>query len=346
MHASLTILKTSYTRPVLCWLLLCAALVACMVLLGGYTRLSGAGLSITQWKPIHGTLPPLNAEAWQEEFDAYRATPQYAKVNAGMTLEAFKTIFWPEFLHRLLGRAMGLAFFAPFLLFALERVFAPRFTLRLLGIFALGGVQGLVGWLMVKSGLVDDPHVSHFRLAAHLALAFALFGLLLWAALDVARPSPRAVPPGMRRSLWGIFGLLCVQIIYGAFMAGLHAGLIYNTFPTMNGAWAPEGLMALNPWWMNPLAHIPTVQFIHRWLAALVVGALIFWWLTYRKTAMNGVLRPLTTALVCTVLMQVALGVATLVLAVPLALAMLHQFTALVLFGLMVATLHGLKEQG
>ena len=176
-------------RAVSRWLLLCAALVALMVAVGGYTRLSGSGLSITEWKPVHGVIPPLSEAQWEEEFAAYRASPQYEKINRGMSLLEFKEIFWPEYLHRLLGRAVGLVFFIPFIYFAWKRAFPARFGVRLLGIFALGGFQGLMGWWMVKSGLVDNPHVSHLRLAAHLALAFALFALLLWSALDIKPPT-------------------------------------------------------------------------------------------------------------------------------------------------------------
>ena len=213
-----------------------------MVVLGGYTRLSGSGLSITEWKPLHGALPPLNDVQWQEEFANYRATPQYAKVNEGMELPEFKSIYWPEYLHRLLGRVMGLVFFLPLLFFALKRAFTMRFGIRLTGIFALGGLQGAVGWIMVASGLIDQPYVSHLKLALHLGLAFILFALLLWTWLDVAQGGRRITDEGKTFSprqsslflslYYTWFGLLCLQILYGALMSGLHAGHVYKHLAT------------------------------------------------------------------------------------------------------------------
>ena len=243
------------------WLTLCLLLVACMVLIGGYTRLSGSGLSITTWKPVYGVIPPMNELQWNEEFSAYQSSPQYQKINNGMSLEDFKTIFWPEFIHRLLGRAVGIIFFVPLLYFAVCRNITRQFGLRLLAIFALGGLQGLIGWLMVKSGLVDDPHVSHLRLALHLSVAFTIFGLIEWTLLDVtsyqlpvARKENKRLLVTSKRYLiiyFLFFALLCAQIILGAFMAGLHAGLIFNTWPTMNGQWIPDGLITDSPWYNN-----------------------------------------------------------------------------------------------
>jgi cytochrome c oxidase assembly protein subunit 15 len=322
-------------KPVILWLMLSAALVAAMVLLGGYTRLSGAGLSITEWKPIHGTIPPLSLAEWEEEFAAYRRTPQFAQVNQNMKLDGFKTIFWPEYSHRLLGRAVGIVFFLPLMWFYARKTITPRFALSLLGIFALGGLQGLMGWWMVKSGLSQNPHVSHFRLSAHLALAFLIFALLEWVILKLVTPAHAGVriPASAGVTLKIIFILLCLQILTGAFMAGLHAGLIYNTFPNMNGEWLPgEALQG------NPLENIALIQFTHRWLAKILAVSYFFWWLKWGRSAMAHAVGITTAA-------QVALGIFTLLYQVPKWLALAHQFTALALFALMLALLYNFTRR-
>jgi cytochrome c oxidase assembly protein subunit 15 len=304
------------------WLALCALLVACMVMVGGYTRLSGSGLSITQWKPVHGVMPPIGEAQWQEEFDAYKQSPQYEKINRGMSVDEFKTIFWPEFFHRLLGRAVGIVFFLPLLAFALRRSVSLAFGLRLLGIFALGGVQGLIGWLMVKSGLVDQPYVNPLRLALHLGTAFVIYGLIVWALLDVLKKNSAA---SQRDALlWGWFGSLCIQIFMGALVAGNHAGLIYNTFPTMDGQWVPDGLVQQGSW----MGNVTLVQFIHRWLATAVALGFFVWWGIKRK-AMMGHAPALVGGLIVA---QFGLGVLTLLRQAPLDLALAHQMTALLLF--------------
>lgn len=314
-------------RAIIFWLSLCALLVSAMVVIGGYTRLSGSGLSITEWKPIHGALPPLNEAEWQEEFAAYQQSPQYQKVNRGMSLDEFKIIFWPEFFHRLLGRIIGAVFFIPLVVFAMRKSFSTRFGWRLLGIFALGGLQGLIGWLMVKSGLVNDPHVSYLRLALHLAVAFAILGMLVWAILDVVTSYELRIKStnllATRNSqlvtylLW--FTLLCLQIILGSFMAGLHGGLIYNTWPGMDtsGVWSEK---------------IATVQFLHRRLAELLAGGFLFWWYLCRAYVKNKHLGKGCAVVTVILAMQFALGVVTLLHQAPLVLALAHQAVALLLF--------------
>jgi len=329
-------------HAIIAWLLVCALLVAGMVLVGGYTRLSGSGLSITQWKPIHGVIPPIGEAQWQEEFEAYKATPQYAKVNLGMTLHEFKVIFWPEFIHRVLARVLGIVFFLPLLVFALRRSMSRRFGLRLLGIFALGGAQGLMGWLMVASGLVDAPYVSHLRLAAHLSLAFLIFSLILWALLDLKQDITGKFSTKSLAwyRIW--FTMLCVQIVLGAFVAGLHAGLIYNTFPTMNGRWLPDGLWSMEPIHRNLFFNITTIQFLHRWLAVAVAFGFIFWWRSAREYVSSTLSVKRATAVAVIIAVQFTLGVLTLIHQVPLELALAHQMTALLLFTLAVALLHSL----
>ncbi len=334
---------------ILIWLTICALLVALMVLVGGYTRLSGSGLSITEWKPIHGVIPPLNEAEWEEEFAAYRQSPQYLKVNMGMTLEEFKTIFWPEYWHRVLGRIVGIVFFIPLLLFAVRRSISKHFFWRLVAIFALGGLQGLVGWLMVASGLVDDPKVSFVRLAIHLSLAFVIFGLILWQLLQIAIPAktaihiPEAVVMGPRLrggdgkkwyTLW--FTLLFCQIILGALLAGQHGGLIYNTWPDMDGYLVPEGL------WGDRIA---LTQFLHRKLAILLAFGFLFWWYFHRDYVKDRHLGKVCAGAAAILAAQFALGVLTLLHQVPLALALAHQMTALLLFTAGLILLHGIRHR-
>lgn len=329
-------------RVVAVWLCICLLLVASMVLVGGYTRLSGSGLSITEWKPIHGVIPPIGEAEWDEEFQSYRASPQYEKVNKGMTLEEFKVIYWPEYFHRLLGRLIGFVFLFPLLVFAARRSITRRFGLRLTAIFALGGLQGAVGWLMVASGLVDSPYVSPIRLAVHLSLAFAIFALILWALLDIV-PSRQSPVSRLRPATgdWGLetflfwFTLLCLQIILGALVAGMHAGLVYNTWPSMNGQFMPDSLISDG---------VTMVQFLHRKLAIGVAVLFIFWWYWQRLYVReNGLVRHV--AMLAVVLaVQFALGVLTLLHAVPLPLALAHQMTALLLFAAATHLLHGIKH--
>jgi len=340
--------KAQYRRRVILWLAACMGMVALVLLAGGYTRLSSSGLSITQWKPVHGIIPPLNTQDWQEEYKNYRATPQFRDINSCMQLPEFKVIFWPEYIHRLLGRISGLVFFLPFAWFAYKRAISRRFAARMAGIFALGGLQGVMGWYMVKSGLMMGPYVSHFRLAAHLALALLIFGLLLWTLLDLLTgrttggssryPSYKNSPHLLGITL-ALFTLLCLQIFYGALTAGLHGGLIFNTFPTMDGQWIPSDLWALTPWWENPFSNITCVQFIHRFLAMILALATFLWWLKTRAYAMHS----LQHAIAITVFAQVSLGIVALLNQVPIALGLLHQFTALGLFALMLAALHIMK---
>lgn len=336
-------LRVMLSRPLPLWLSACLLLVVAMVLLGGYTRLSGSGLSMTDWRPVTGWLPPLSTQQWHEAYDAYRDTPQYVKVNRGMTLEEFKGIFWPEYLHRLLGRLVGLTFFVPFLWFLARKQLSPPLIKRLLLIFILGGLQGFVGWIMVRSGLQDHPYVNHHKLAFHLGMAFIIAGLLLWTLLDLlkiprlnTRFSARAIP----QLVW-IIGLLFIQILFGAKLAGLHGGMMYNTWPTMNGEWMPSDVWFHSPWWINLESHIPTIQFIHRWNAALV-SVLIVGWGWIHRNALKGNIYYFTT---CGILgLQFGLGILTLIYHVPFMLAWLHQFFGLVLFLSALALLHQLRH--
>ena len=269
------------------WLFAVAALVFLMVSLGGATRLTGSGLSITEWQPIMGAVPPLSDAAWQEAFQKYKQIPQYDVVNRGMSLGAFKLIYWWEWTHRFLGRLIGVVFLLPFVYFLATGQLARPLVLKLGAVFALGGLQGFIGWYMVSSGLADRIDVSQYRLALHLTLAVAIFGAVLWIALSLGPGRPqRAVAPslGLRLAGPGIAALVLLQVAAGAFVAGLKAGAGYNTWPLMDGALIPQGLGAMSPWWANLFENALTVQFNHR-LLAYVITAAVLWhlWSLHRS---------------------------------------------------------------
>jgi heme a synthase len=334
-------------RAIVAWLLACAALVFAMVVVGGVTRLTHSGLSITEWQPIVGTLPPMSAGDWSEAFSKYQTTPEFRDVNHDMTLDAFKRIFWWEYFHRLLGRAIGVAFLAPYLWFLVRNRIPRGYAWPLLGIFVLGAVQGGVGWLMVKSGLVDDPRVSPFRLTAHLGLAFAIYAAMLWTALSIA--FPRRVDASLakvcstRRFSLAVAGLVFAMVLLGGFVAGIRAGFAYNTFPLMDGHVVPPEIMTLAPWWKNFFWNMATVQFDHRvvgWLLAATVPLL--WW-RLRAARWPRRARTGATALLAMLAAQLGLGIATLVYAVPLPLAAMHQAGALLVFTLALNVAHALR---
>jgi cytochrome c oxidase assembly protein subunit 15 len=332
-------------RPVAIWLLFCTALVFLMVVVGGLTRLTHSGLSIVDWRPITGWLPPLDAAAWQSVFENYQRFPEYQKLNQGMTLGEFQSIFWFEYLHRLLGRSIGVAFLLPFLWFMISRRIGGRLAWRLGIIFGLGAAQGGVGWWMVRSGLVDQPDVSHYRLATHLGLAVVIYGLLLWTALSLLRDGGRVgiSERRMHRGALGCLAAVFITIVSGALVAGLDAGFAYNTFPTMNGMWIPDGVMALTPWYANLLENTITVQFDHRWLAiATSAGIFALWW-RERSRSHSRYAQLALHAVAVAVLFQVALGIATVVLVVPLAVAAAHQGNAMILLSAAVTGLHALQ---
>lgn len=331
-------------RPVGIWLLACAALVLAVVMVGGITRLTHSGLSIVEWAPIMGAVPPVTSSQWIDAFGKYRRTPEYQLVNSGMSLAAFKRIFLVEWAHRLLGRLAGVVFLVPFFYWwvrgRMPRVLVPRLS----ALAALGGLQGALGWYMVASGLVDVPRVSPYRLAAHLTLAVLLFGALLWTALDVLRrprrPSLVAVSVRARNLSTAVPMLVLLTIVSGGLVAGTRAGFAYNTFPLMSGRIFPDGLYASRPMWSSAFEDIVTVQFNHRLLAG-VSGLVILWlwWQLTRPTrlAATQVAAHLLLGWLC---LQVALGIATLVYVVPVPIAVAHQGSAVVLFGLAVLVRH------
>ena len=326
------------------WLLAVAALVFVMVSVGGATRLTGSGLSITEWQPIVGIVPPLSQADWLEAFAKYKQIPQYHLVNRGMSLDAFKAIFWWEWAHRFLGRLIGAAFLLPMLWLAAAGQIPRALLGRLAGIFALGALQGLMGWYMVRSGLAGRVDVSQYRLALHLGLAIVIFGALVWVALSVDEPQRRAAakPLAHAGTAAAIVLLVLVQVLLGALVAGLKAGASYNTWPLMDGRFIPDGLGAMEPWYLNLFENALTVQFNHRLVAYALVLATIWHAWTLRGTR-DAWARRTGVALAGAVLAQAALGVATLLAQVPLALGLAHQAGAAALFGLAVWNLHCLR---
>jgi cytochrome c oxidase assembly protein subunit 15 len=320
--------------PVRVWLNLIALMIVAMVVVGGATRLTESGLSITEWQPIHGVVPPLNAAAWEEEFAKYRQIPQYEQLNEGMTLDEFKTIFWWEWTHRLLGRLIGVFFFVPLVFFWVSGRIDRNLRGPLVAIFILGGLQGAVGWWMVTSGLSERTDVSQYRLAIHLTFACAILAYVVWVARGLAPLPALRATEGLRIVGGAIVVLVFLQIFLGGLVAGLNAGLTYNTWPLMDGTVVPSGLYVLEPLWRNFFENVATVQFDHRMVAYLLLMLAIFHAVQARGTdnaRSAAVLALLVSA-------QAAIGIATLLMVVPLHLALTHQFGAAVV--LWVAVVH------
>lgn len=341
--------RAAWDRAVRYWLYAVAALVLAMITVGGATRLTDSGLSITEWQPILGAIPPLAEADWQEAFAKYREIPEYHLVNKGMTLEAFKAIYWWEWGHRFLGRIIGLAFALPLAAFWLMGALRTGYPLKLMGVLALGGLQGAIGWYMVKSGLVDRVDVSQYRLALHLSVAFLILALVVWLALGLKRPEV----PGARahRSAFpalpaAIVALVLAQVVLGAFVASLKGGLVYNTWPSMGGALIPHDLMALEPWYHNPFENPVTAQFNHRLVAYAVVAlAAAEAWRVLASGAGRAA-RASAGLLLAGVMGQAALGIWTLLEAVPIGLGIAHQAGAAVLLVIAVHHLHVTARRG
>ena len=315
-----------------------------MVVLGGVTRLTGSGLSMVDWRPVTGVLPPLGDSEWQQVFEMYQQTPEFQKENSHMEVSDFKGIFWLEYLHRLLGRTIGIVFLVPFLFFVwkgyIQKREFPKYTLM----FVLGGMQGVLGWYMVKSGLVDNPNVSQYRLAAHLLAAFLIYAYMFWVALTLLFP-----PRETQRHPWygktlALTALITVTVMSGAFVAGLKAGKIYNTFPKMGEYWIPPDVLALEPAWRNFFDNMATVQFEHRVLAITTFVLIVAYWARLRKADLPARIRRGVNALLHTAVLQVALGIATLLLVVPISLAASHQAVAMLLFTVALYLCHGLRN--
>lgn len=330
---------TTAPRAIGIWLLGCCAILLALVMLGGATRLTGSGLSIVNWKPVTGILPPLTDAAWEAELDLYRQSPEYKTVNRGMSIAQFKRIFYYEYAHRLLARSLGFAFALPLAWFWWRGAIDRRLRWPLVGILALGAAQGYMGWFMVKSGLVDIPRVSPYRLAAHLGLALMIYASMFWLALRVLWPRV-AAGAGLSRSSVLLLLLAAITIVSGAFVAGLKAGYLYNTFPLMAGAWVPDGVLHYQPLWVNFFENPATVQFVHRCLALTTLASVLaVWWLALRR-ALTPPQRMAAHVVAAIALLQVGLGIGTLLMYVPVWLGTLHQGGAVLLLSAVLVLLH------
>ncbi len=334
-------------KPIAIWLLSCCALVFAMVVVGGVTRLTDSGLSIVEWQPIVGTMPPITQADWDVLLEKYRATPQYQQVNKGMSVDEFKSIFWWEYFHRLLGRLIGLVFFVPFVYFLIKKQIDRPLGIKLTGIFILGGLQGFMGWYMVMSGLVNDPHVSQYRLTAHLGLAFVIFATILWVALDVLSPvsaeSRNDKVLRLRRFAFGLSTLIFIMVLSGGFVAGIRAGLTYNTFPLMNGHLIPPDLFVLEPWYRNFFDNMTTVQFDHRLIAWTLAFLVPMFWYQSRQVNLSATTRLACHLFLLMLTIQISLGIATLLHVVPIPLAASHQGGAVLLFAASLWVSHRLR---
>ncbi|QDM32195.1 heme A synthase [Tardiphaga sp. vice352] len=335
----------SRLRPVRAWLIAVAALIALMVLVGGATRLTESGLSIVEWKPVTGTLPPLTQAHWNEAFEAYKAIPQYRELNSGMSLDEFKTIFWWEWSHRLLGRVIGMVYLLPFLWFFWSGVLGSDLKKRLWVIFGLGALQGAVGWWMVASGLTKRVEVSQYRLATHLVLALVIFAAIVWTLRQLTDRTPVAANRRLRITSVVLLGLTFLQIYFGALVAGLRAGRVFNTWPEIDGALIPSAarLFFEEPWWRNLFDNVLTVQFEHR-MTAYALLALAIWHAVDAvrsradKAVINGALW-----MVAAITAQAMLGILTLLYQVPIDLALSHQAMAIVVLTLSVLQVERMK---
>ncbi|MEQ9517812.1 MAG: COX15/CtaA family protein [Parvibaculum sp.] len=318
-------------RAISIWLLCVAALVALIVVVGGATRLTDSGLSITEWKPVTGAIPPLSQEVWEEEFAKYQLIPEYIRINRGMSLDEFKSIYWWEWGHRFLGRLVGLVFFVPFMVFVLTKRVERSLLPHLAAMFVLGGMQGVLGWYMVMSGLTERVDVSQYRLAAHLGLAFFVFGYLFWAALSLWRRELPQRPgfQGRERIVVGLGVLIYLQIIAGAFVAGLDAGFAFNTWPLMDGDFIPRHLYPYSPFWVSLFEDVRTVQFNHRMFAYLITALIVAYW--WRSRGDTGEARRSGHLLLGALGLQVVLGIVALLSVVQIHVALMHQFGAVVL---------------
>lgn len=330
------------------WLWTGAALTASTLVVGGITRLTESGLSIVDWAPIVGSIPPLNHADWQEAFARYQQYPEYVKLRPSMTLSEFKVIYFWEYLHRMIGRLIGMVFLIPFIMFWIRGYFTGPLVRRVLLLFALGGMQGLMGWYMVKSGLVDRPDVSHYRLAAHLLLAMTIFGCCIWFANDLLARPRQSIAAESRtfliRALIGLGALLVTQIFWGALVAGLKAGFIYGTFPLMDGGLLPPNGWTHDPVLINLVENMATVQWVHRVLATILLVSAISFIVKVRRDHNLAPFHRWSAAFAGLIMLQYVLGVTTLLTHVKTAIGVTHQATALLIVGVLLTFLHQVRQ--
>ncbi|MFC3051003.1 COX15/CtaA family protein [Kordiimonas pumila] len=325
------------------WLLVMAAMVFAMVVVGGATRLTESGLSMVNWNPVTGVLPPLTEQSWRKEFSDYKHSPEYKLKNAGMSLEDFKGIYYWEWGHRLLGRIIGIFFLLPFLYFWMKGIIPQGYKRRLIILFILGGGQGLLGWYMVMSGLIDEPAVSHYRLTAHLGLALVIFSALYWTALSLLNPHPTVYAPAMKGLTHMFMAGLVAQLLMGGLVAGLKAGHIFNTWPHMGDTYIPEGLLMMEPIWRNFLDNAITVQFDHR-IGAYILFALAIV-LFFLSRLQGGAIRKAATFLMITILAQIAVGIVMLLENVPVSWGTLHQGGGVIVLAATLTLMHTMRRK-
>jgi len=337
-------LYNAYNRQIALWLICCAVVIFGMILLGGVTRLTDSGLSMVEWKPLMGIIPPLSQSDWQALFLKYQQFPEYQKINLGMTLDEFKPIFMYEYLHRILGRLIGLIFIIPFLYFYFTKRIAPRLTPRLVIMLVLGGCQGLLGWYMVKSGLVDNPHVSQYRLTAHLGLAVLIYGFIVWTALDLINPK-LIQPEKLSRPANLLTVLIFLMILSGGLVAGTKAGYAYPTWPLMGDSFFPAGLYDMQPFWLSAFENITTIQFNHRIFAYLITLLVVAFVVVALRSGISGRLRIAMYCMLGLLALQVTLGISTLIFYVPIPVAAAHQGGAVALITAALFISHSLNPK-
>jgi cytochrome c oxidase assembly protein subunit 15 len=335
--------QTRYNRQIAYWLLICAAVIFGMILLGGVTRLTNSGLSMVDWKPLMGVIPPLSEADWQAMFLKYQQFPEYQKVNTGMSLEEFKPIFMYEYLHRVLGRFIGLIFILPFLFFLFTKRIKAGLTPKLIIMLIGGGFQGLLGWYMVKSGLVDNPRVSQYRLTAHLGAAVLIYSFILWTAFSLISPKSDQ-PIELKNFSYLLSGLIFLMILSGGLVAGTHAGHAYSTWPLMGDSFIPAGLYSMTPVWLSAFEDITTIQFNHRMFAYLIVALVIVFALKTLRADIKGPAKIGVFCLIGLLIMQVTLGISTLLFYVPVPVAAAHQVGAVALLSASLFISHSLRH--
>ena len=331
-------------KAIIIWLLSGCFLIFIMVVIGGITRLTNSGLSMVNWSLFMGSIPPLNELQWQETFELYKQSPEFKKINYDYSLSDFKYIFFWEYLHRMIGRLLGLVFIIPFFYFLFKKMLSKKLLLQSLILFFLGALQAAIGWWMVKSGLVDRPDVSHFRLAIHLITAFLTCAFCLWVALPLIYTEKTKGDKQMFNSILILGLLVIIQIIYGAFVAGLKAGIGFNTWPKMNGEWIPQAVYALKPFWKNLIEAPYGIQFFHRTFAFVIVGFIIYIWKKGMSKAISPQHNKAISVLLTIVLLQTTVGIFTILFMVPISLALIHQLIAFFMLMSIVYCLFIFKE--
>ena len=340
-------MKNNPQKSIILWLLTGCFLIYLMVVIGGITRLTHSGLSMVEWNPIIGSLPPMSDAAWQIPFEKYKQSPEYQLINNQFSLAEFKSIYWWEYIHRLLGRTIGVVFLIPFFYFLVKKKFDKALLKKMVVLLFLGALQGVLGWFMVYSGLQKEPHVSHYRLAAHLISAFTVFGFTFWYAMDLIYPTDleeNKISKNVKRWSKIMFSAIVLQIIYGAFVAGLKAGLFYNTYPMMGHSLMPETVMAYDSFWKNLLENPAGVQFLHRNIAIIVTILVLFVWEKSRKIQLTKLQRLASNFMLTVVIIQFLLGIVTLLYSVPVLMGVLHQTGAFFLFASSLFFIHSLRK--